>query len=73
MSLLSTEREKEREREMNLLPPLPLKEEFSLYQKYWDLLDYREKVDKSDIKKFSLESIMYKGCFPNEILVGRKL
>ena len=58
---------------MNLLPPLPLKDEFSLYQKYWDLLDYREKVDKSDIKKFSLESIMYKGCFPNEILVGRKL
>ena len=27
-------------------PPLPLKEEFSL----WDLLDYSEKVDKSDTK-----------------------
>ena len=32
------ERERERERE---------EEEFYLYQKLWDLLDYREKVDKS--------------------------
>ena len=26
----------------------PLKEEFSLNQKLWDQLDYREKVNKSD-------------------------
>ena len=40
----------ERERCIFLSPPLPLKEEFSLYQKLWDSLDYREKVDKSNTK-----------------------
>ena len=40
-----------REREIHLslsLTPLPLKGEFSYYQKLWDSLDKREKVDKSD-------------------------
>ena len=41
------ERERERERCISLSPSLPLKEEFFLYQKLWDLLDYGEKVDKS--------------------------
>ena len=31
-------------------PPLPLKEEFSLYQKLWDSLDYGDKIGKSDKK-----------------------
>ena len=34
--------------------PLPLKEEFSLYQKLWDSLDYREKVDKGDTKNLKI-------------------
>ena len=46
-------KERERERE-KAFPPLPLKEEFSLYQKLWDSLDYGEKVDKSDTKGRSL-------------------
>ena len=39
---------RDREIEKYLSLPLPLKEEFSLYQQLWDLLDYGEKVDKSD-------------------------
>ena len=39
-------RERKRERDMNLFS-LPLKEEFSLHQKLWDLFDYREKVQNS--------------------------
>ena len=34
--------------------PLPIKEEFSLYQKLWDSLDYREKVDKGDTKNLNI-------------------
>ena len=30
------------------IQPLPLKKEFTLYQKVWDWLDYGEKVDKCD-------------------------
>ena len=37
-----------------LCPPLRLKEEFSQYQKLWNLLDYREKVKKSETKSLSL-------------------
>ena len=33
---------------MDLSLPLHLKEEFSLYQKLWDTVDYGEKVNKSD-------------------------
>ena len=44
------ERERARERDDSLSSPLTLKDEFSLYQKLWDWLDYREKVDKSDTK-----------------------
>ena len=39
---------------MYLSHPIPLKEEFYLYQKLWDSLDYREKVDKSDTKWLEL-------------------
>ena len=37
----------ERERERVVSLSLPLEEEFSLYEKLWDSLDYGEKVDKS--------------------------
>ena len=40
----------DRERDLSLSPHL--KEEFSLYQKLWDFLDFREKVDKSDTNLF---------------------
>ena len=43
---------------INITLSLPLKEEFSLYQKLWDLLDYREKVDKSDTKYLSLNCVL---------------
>ena len=33
---------------LSLSLPLLLKEKFSLFQKFWDSLDYREKVKKSD-------------------------
>ena len=36
-----------------LSPPLPLNEEFSIYKKLWDSLDYGKKVDKSDTKVIS--------------------
>ena len=39
-----------REREREMISPFPLEEEFSLYQKLWDSLDYREKVNKIDTK-----------------------
>ena len=39
--------------------PLPIKEEFSLYQKLWDSLDYREKVNKSDTKYICVHSHFY--------------
>ena len=37
---------------------LPLKEEFSLYQTLWDLLDYREKVNMSDINILVSEELI---------------
>ena len=47
-----------REREINVCLSLTLflsriKEEYSLYQKLWDLLDKREKVDKCNTKPFT--------------------
>ena len=45
------------------LSPLPLKEEFSLHQKLWDLLDYGEKVDKTDTEELLFNCISR--CSPN--------
>ena len=45
---MCVESERGREMDLSLSPPLPLKEKFSIYQKLCDLLDLREKVDKSD-------------------------
>ena len=40
---------------ISLSPPPPLKEEFSLFQRVWDSLNNREKVNKHDTKYFQLE------------------
>ena len=40
---------------VSLSPILPLKEEFFLFQKLWDSLGYRERVDKRDTKYFFLK------------------
>ena len=68
MSLLLTLRhlqeievERERDRCTSLSPPHPLSEEFSLYQKLWDWLDYRKKVDKSDTNIFMVNGTFLKG------------
>ena len=45
------------------LPPLYLKEEFSIYQKLCDLLDLREKVDKSDTNKMAASVNEGTTCF----------
>ena len=53
---------RERERCISLSTPLPFKEEFSLYQKLWDSLNYGEKVDKSDTKYLSCVSVKILIC-----------
>ena len=62
----------ERERDLSLSPHV--KEEFSLHQKLWDFLNFREKVDKSDTNLFiDISRANAKGCkagvvaIPNQI------
>ena len=50
-----------------LSPPLPPKDEFSLYQKQWDSLDQREKFDKLDTKCYMISPEVKNPCFPSQI------
>ena len=41
-----------------MISPFPLEEEFSLYQKLWDSLDYRQKVIKIDTKPIEQKKML---------------
>ena len=57
------------------VPRLLLNKEFFLYQKLWHLLEYREKVDKSDTKWWKVGTHWYgiRSVFPQSIWCSYRL